>query len=133
MPISFSGGLGSEVPIAPLVFDGIDLKNARVVSLMTLPTNSKIFVPIWAGLKITAAVGQTAGPTLSVGSNSPGWNDLVVASALAALAATRLTGLTLSQNMPQLGNGMVLSLNIMFAAVATGVYTGRLYILGAWL
>lgn len=111
---------------------GINGKVAGPVALETIPAGNKILIPFWIGAALTAAVGVTTAASISLGTNSPAFDDMMAITALTGVVQAKYGQLPLRQVLPLLSAGMTLTFNITTAAVASGAYTLAIMVLGVW-
>lgn len=133
MPDQLTIGAGFDTPnITRVQLRGINGKVGGAVLLDTVPAGNKIFIPFAILGALTAAVGVTTAASISLGTNSPNWDDMMAITALTGVAQAKYGPLPLRPVLPLLTANLSISLNITTPAVASGAYTLAIMILGVW-
>lgn len=116
--------------IVTFTLTGVDATATGATLIDT--TESGRFVPIFINLEATNVVGFTSVPSVSIGSNSPNFDDLLAITALTDVDTTNET------TSPPLVSPYIshpsstgLSINVTTAAVAT-TYTLRVTLVGIY-
>lgn len=118
MAFDIAAGITKTQPVL-IVVENIDAKVSGPVLLGTVPTGSKIIVPFWAGVSIDTIAGLTTAPTISIGTNSAAYDNMVAATLLTGLLQGRVAPVVFKAQYPVLTPNTQVFLNISVGAVAT--------------
>lgn len=114
-------GIAMPYPFQDLLQLSINGKVVGNTKLGTTLNGISVMAVLNAFAVINNAVGATAGPTISIGTNSPNFNNIAPAFVLPGLAAGKISQLPLAQTDVIQPNTDVF-LRVSVAAVATGAY-----------
>ena len=130
---------GSWVPNAAVqVLRGqanVDGKSVANTTIYTMPSTSFRFVPLGAHVEVTSVSG-TVGvmPTVSMGTNSPNYNNLFTGSALnsllTTLGVTQTNALAIASTVNPITGDTALTARISVAATLFTTYSFRIDVLG---
>lgn len=132
--LSIVSGFEVGVPVARLIKRGINAKaGPGTLVLATIPTGNKAFVPFFAGVEIAASSALTQVPIVSIGTNSPNFNNICAAKTLTGAAGGSCFVLSLADNFPLLSQGVQVTGNLSQVAASIGAVTLTLVVLGIWV
>lgn len=108
---------------------GLDLTQTGATKIGTTDANNR-FVPLFAHIELTAVTGFTSVPSVSVGTNSPNYDNGIPITTLTNMNTVNQMVMQQYANLKKsVSAGTDVYVNVTTAAIAT-TYIGRITILG---
>jgi len=113
----------------------VDARTVGNTKILTIPSTTFRFVPLGAHVEVTSLTGTVIlQPTLSVGTNSPNYNNLFTATGLvgllSAVGLTSNNALNLANAISPLAGGTDVYARVSIGATGPTVYVVRIDIMG---